>query len=206
MIAPHSARHALEKLLRYFADDAEVHAKVSAYIQALPEQELAEPEVDNLIKAGRAVVSYTQASDRPPVRDALESGRMTNVRLHAVADLFTALLPFEERELNMARPETLLPASKGSVNLPGFTPQSLLYRTQMLDADFLVAIAPACETGNGDKGSCELIINKARYGGNLQPLSFDPELPTAGRASKNFKPLADNPACLTSTACLRHES
>lgn len=45
----------------------------------------------NLLKAAREVLSWTQAADRPPVRDKYECGRMTGVRVHALADLHEAV-------------------------------------------------------------------------------------------------------------------
>lgn len=48
-----------------------------------------------LVKAGREVMSWTEASHRPPMRDELECGRMAGVRLHALADLREALLAFD---------------------------------------------------------------------------------------------------------------
>lgn len=53
--------------------------------------------VDALVKTAREVLSWTEAAYRPPVRDRIEMGRMVGVRLHALADLREALLPFEQQ-------------------------------------------------------------------------------------------------------------
>lgn len=45
----------------------------------------------NLLDAAREVLIWTQAADRPPVRDKYECGRMTGVRVHALADLHEAV-------------------------------------------------------------------------------------------------------------------
>lgn len=46
---------------------------------------------NKLKKAAHQVVSYTHIADRPPVADEIETGRMTTVRVHALADLYKAL-------------------------------------------------------------------------------------------------------------------
>ena len=50
-----------------------------------------------LVKAGRKVMSWVEAAHRPPVRDEFEHGRMARVRIHALADLREALLPFGDQ-------------------------------------------------------------------------------------------------------------
>ena len=45
----------------------------------------------DLVKAAQSVLEWTEIAHRPPVRDALECGRMVCVRLHALADLHDAL-------------------------------------------------------------------------------------------------------------------
>ena len=51
-----------------------------------------------LLEAGKSVISWTEAAHRPPVRDDMEFGRMANVRLHALADLYAAIAKAEGRE------------------------------------------------------------------------------------------------------------
>jgi hypothetical protein len=48
-------------------------------------------ERKGLEKAAREVLNWVEVSHRPPRRDALETGRMVLVRLHALADLHEAL-------------------------------------------------------------------------------------------------------------------
>ena len=48
-------------------------------------------KLHNLIRAAHEVVGWTEIAHRPPVADEIEIGRMVNVRLHALAQLYTAL-------------------------------------------------------------------------------------------------------------------
>lgn len=68
--------------------------QMQAYARAAVEADRAQRVPDgwaNLLKAAREVLSWTQAADRPPVRDKYECGRMTGVRVHALADLHEAV-------------------------------------------------------------------------------------------------------------------
>lgn len=71
-----------------------VHKQMQSYARAAVEADRAQRVPDgwaNLLKASREVLSWTQAADRPPVRDKYECGRMTGVRVHALADLHEAV-------------------------------------------------------------------------------------------------------------------
>ena len=46
---------------------------------------------NQLVKAAHEVISWTEIAHRPPVADELEFGRMVNVRLHALAELYKTL-------------------------------------------------------------------------------------------------------------------
>lgn len=69
---------------------AEFHRQARAAIEADRAQRVPDGWA-NLLKAAREVLSWTQAADRPPVRDEIECGRMTGVRVHALADLHEAV-------------------------------------------------------------------------------------------------------------------
>lgn len=67
---------------------------MQAYARAAVEADRAQRVPDgwaNLLYAAREVLSWTQAADRTPVRDEFECGRMTGVRVHALADLHEAV-------------------------------------------------------------------------------------------------------------------
>lgn len=170
MPTPTNARHALRLLLEDVAHDPAIHAKVTAYLEALPAPEpdayLVEfdeslgqgkwermrhlvqdkPEghylecstelfkgldhiqslnVADLVRAAREVMSYTESSFRPPVRDALECGRMVLVRLHALADLREALLAFEDMPKTLPLAE-FPPAIQQAMSEPKVAPDAPL--------------------------------------------------------------------------------
>lgn len=57
---------------------------------------LQSPEVQrlrNIEKAALGVLNWTQATHRPPVREAIPCGETAAVRVHALADLHDALHP-----------------------------------------------------------------------------------------------------------------
>lgn len=57
-------------------------------------QRLSSSEQSHLNKIRQAatdLMQWIEIEHRPPVRDALEGGRMVNVRLHALADLHQAI-------------------------------------------------------------------------------------------------------------------
>ncbi|MBI6885808.1 hypothetical protein [Pseudomonas putida] len=100
MTTPNSARHALSLLLEDFPEDEALHAKIQEYLNVLPAPDaefhsVSKPHLENLVRAAGEVISYTEAEHRPPVRDAIEHGRMALVRIHALADLLQAVLPFD---------------------------------------------------------------------------------------------------------------
>jgi hypothetical protein len=68
-------------------------------------------DVEGLLRAAREVMSYIEASHRPPVRDEFEHGRMVLVRLHALASLREALLAFDDQP---AVEETPVPTGEQS--------------------------------------------------------------------------------------------
>lgn len=49
-----------------------------------------------LFEAAKQVLSWTDARNRPPVRDELECGRSASVRVHALADLNDAVQAIEQ--------------------------------------------------------------------------------------------------------------
>ena len=50
----------------------------------------------DLLKAAKEVISWTEVTHRPPVRDIFEHGRMVRVRLHALVDLNDAIAKAED--------------------------------------------------------------------------------------------------------------
>jgi hypothetical protein len=52
-------------------------------------------ELNELYMAAKNVIDWTEATHRPPVCDAFETGRMVLVRLHALADLQDAIESIE---------------------------------------------------------------------------------------------------------------
>ena len=54
-------------------------------------------ELNELYMAAKNVIAWTEATHRPPVCDALETGRMVKVRLHALADLQDAIEAVREK-------------------------------------------------------------------------------------------------------------
>ncbi len=67
----------------------------------------AQPVNTRLLDAAKTVLCYTHAECRPPVRDEIECGRMTTVRVHALADLHEAVQAAEAQQS-----EPVLPANK----------------------------------------------------------------------------------------------
>ena len=85
---------------------------------------VASESLNALVRAAREVMSWTEASHRPPVRDELECGRMAGVRLHALAELREALLAFSDHPkhnpISMAVPEL----SSFELPKPAFDPNT----------------------------------------------------------------------------------
>jgi len=54
-------------------------------------------ELNELYMAAKNVIAWTEATHRPPVCDAFETGRMVKVRLHALADLQDAIEAVREK-------------------------------------------------------------------------------------------------------------
>ena len=57
-------------------------------------QRLSEPEIAHLKRIKESAIDLMQwieVEHRPPVKDAIEGGRMVNVRLHSLADLNSAI-------------------------------------------------------------------------------------------------------------------
>ena len=54
-------------------------------------------ELNELYMAAKNVIAWTEATHRPPVCDAFETGQMVKVRLHALADLQDAIEAVREK-------------------------------------------------------------------------------------------------------------
>ena len=71
---------------------AQEYAELLAYIKDIKQAKFQEiEELNELYMAAKNVIDWTEATHRPPVCDAFETGRMVLVRLHALADLQDAI-------------------------------------------------------------------------------------------------------------------
>lgn len=52
-------------------------------------------QLSRLLTVAKGVIEWTEASHRPPVRDAFECGRTAAVRIHALADLNDTIVEIE---------------------------------------------------------------------------------------------------------------
>lgn len=69
---------------------------IHKFARAIEQAVLQSPEVQrlrNIEKAALGVLNWTQATHRPPVREAIPCGETAAVRVHALADLHDALHP-----------------------------------------------------------------------------------------------------------------
>lgn len=73
--------------LRQLADRTGLDGIAEALREAADEIE----RMESIEQAARNVLVWIEASHRPPVRDVIEFGRGVSVRLHALADLQTAI-------------------------------------------------------------------------------------------------------------------
>lgn len=73
--------------LRQLADRTGLDGIAEALREAADEIE----RMESIEQAARNVLGWIEASHRPPVRDVIEFGRSVSVRLHALADLQTAI-------------------------------------------------------------------------------------------------------------------
>lgn len=55
------------------------------------EAKLAQRVPDELLRAAKGVLEWTEAAHRPPIREVMEIGRGASVRIHALADLHDAV-------------------------------------------------------------------------------------------------------------------
>lgn len=133
------------------------------YARSAPAEQ---PVNARLLEAAKGVISWTNAGDRPPVRDEIETGRMTGVRVHALADLFDAIVAadpsmkskFDQNAMSSQSGfdfSSLLPdKQQPTVQTPSFK-CGLCFDTGVLPKPMIAPEPPDTPCPNGCKASAE---------------------------------------------------